>query len=44
MDGTHLNNKIGIVGGGITGLISAYFLSQAPSIARNIVRIVNNES
>ena len=27
MDGTHLNNKIGIVGGGITGLISAYFLS-----------------
>ena len=28
MDGTHLKNKIGIVGGGITGLISAYFLSQ----------------
>jgi len=28
MDGIHLSNKIGIVGGGITGLISAYFLSQ----------------
>ncbi len=27
MDGIHLNNKVGIVGGGITGLISAYFLS-----------------
>ena len=27
MDGIHLSNKIGIVGGGITGLISAYFLS-----------------
>ena len=25
MDGIHLNNKVGIVGGGITGLISAYF-------------------
>ena len=27
MDGIHLSKRIGIVGGGITGLISAYFLS-----------------